>query len=63
VIRTLAAKTGKVLPGDRWNVHYVFFARQGFTAAAQEEARKMNARLVTLERMEADIQDWMKGRR
>jgi AAA+ ATPase superfamily predicted ATPase len=63
VIRALAAKTGKVLPGDRWNVHYVFFARQGFTATAQEEARKLNARLVTLERMEADIQDWMKGRR
>jgi hypothetical protein len=43
VIRALAAKTGKVLPGDRWNVHYVFFARQGFTATAQEEARKLAA--------------------
>lgn len=63
VIRTLADKTDKVLPDEGWTIHYVFFARQGFTAAAQAEAAALNATLVTLEQLEADIQRWMEDRR
>jgi len=63
VIRTLAGKTGKVLLEGEWNVHYVFFARHGFTVAARAEAATLDATLVTLEQLEADIQRWMKGRR
>lgn len=63
VIRTLVDKTGKVLPGKGWTVHYIFFARRGFTDAARAEAAALNGMLVTLEQLEADIQRWMKGRR
>jgi len=69
VIRALVDKTGKVLPDKGWTVHYVFFARRGFTDAARAEAaalngiRPANAMLVTLEQLEADIHRWMKGRR
>jgi hypothetical protein len=35
------------------------FARQGFTEAAQEEARRLEAQLVTLERLEQDMRAWM----
>jgi AAA+ ATPase superfamily predicted ATPase len=63
VIRALPPKVAEVLPGEGWAVHYLFFARHGFTAAAQAEARGINARLVILEQIEADIQSWMKTRR
>jgi uncharacterized protein len=64
VIQTLVDKTGKVLPSkDVWRVHYAFFARHGFTAAAQAVARslaaKHNVRLITLAEMEADMQRWL----
>jgi AAA+ ATPase superfamily predicted ATPase len=62
VIRALVAKAEKVLPGKEWTVHLTFFARSGFTASAQAEARGVNASLVTLEQMEKDIIRWMKGR-
>jgi len=59
----LVDKTGKVLPDKGWKVHYVFFARRGFTDAARAEAAALDGMLVTLEQLEADIQRWMKGRR
>ena len=63
VIRTLVEKTNKVLPDAGCTVHYAFFARRGFTPAAQAEARKVGATMVALGQMENDIIRWMKGRR
>jgi AAA+ ATPase superfamily predicted ATPase len=64
VIRTLIDKTAKILPtNDPWTLHYVFFARQGFTAAAQSAGAAHQAQLVTLPEIEADIQQWMEGQR
>jgi hypothetical protein len=63
VIRALVAKADKVLPDGEWTVHFSFFARRGFTAAAQAEAKSIEASLVTLEQMEEDNIHWMKGRR
>jgi len=63
VIRALVAKADKVLPDGEWTIHFLFFARRGFTAAAQAEAKSVGASLVTLEQMERDSVRWMKGRR
>lgn len=63
VIRTLVTQAEKVLPGKEWTVHLAFFARSAFTAAAQAEAKSVNASLVTLEQIEEDIIRWMQGRR
>jgi len=58
VIRELIeAKTPKVLKvlpnqGEGWQVHYAFFARAGFTEAAQREAASVKAQLVDLERLD-----------
>jgi len=38
-----------------WHVHYVFFARAGFTDAARTEAESLEASLVDLERLDADL--------
>jgi hypothetical protein len=54
VLRSLKARAEKVIPGGKWEVHYVFFAGRGFPSAVEEEARRMNARLVDLQQM--DIQ-------
>jgi len=59
VIRGLVEKTPRVLPplpageNQTWQVHYVFFARAGFTEAAQAEAATVKARLVDLLELEA----------
>ena len=55
VIRELVGKTPQVVPEDDWRVHYVFFARAGFTDAAGAEAGSLAATLVDLERLEADL--------
>ena len=51
VIRSLIADRGprilSRLDGE-WQVHYAFFARTGFTAAAQQEAAQIGAVTVTL---------------
>lgn len=62
VIRELVNKGERMLPKGSWTVHYVFFARQGFTEAARKEAQAHNATLVTLERLNEDLYQWMKGR-
>lgn len=60
VIQTLVEKTDKVLPGQvNWQVHYAFFARTDFTAAAQSLAQKHQALLITLDQMEADMRRWL----
>jgi AAA+ ATPase superfamily predicted ATPase len=57
VVRELIEKTPKVVPGSKedWAVHYVLFAREGFTESAREEAKKFRARLLTLAEMEPDL--------
>jgi hypothetical protein len=55
VVRALVEKTPEVVPGERWKVHYLFFARAGFTAAAQKEAGKVDAILVDLETLDEDL--------
>jgi len=41
-------------------VYYAFFARSGFTPAAQELAQKHQALLVTVDQMEMDMQRWLR---
>ncbi len=61
VVRDLVeVKTPKVLKelpqeGSGWRVHYAFFARAGFTAAARARARSVGAQLVDLATLEAGL--------
>jgi hypothetical protein len=55
VVRTLVDKAPRVVPGEDWQVHYVFFARAGFTDAAREEAESVGAQLVDLQTLDADL--------
>ena len=61
VIRELVdIKTPKVLKdlpgeGQGWQVHYAFFARSGFTNAARAQAEPVEALLVDLDRLDADL--------
>ena len=59
VIRELVGKTAQVVPGPEWQVHYAFFARQGFTEAARAEANAVGALLVDLERLDGDLRQAM----
>jgi AAA+ ATPase superfamily predicted ATPase len=64
VIQALLNKTSKVLPGGAtWRVHYAFFARQGFTEAAQALAAEHKALLVVLRQIEADMWRWLRTQR
>lgn len=55
VIHELVDKAPHVVPGKSWQVHYVFFARAGFTDAARAEAESVGARLMGLETLDADL--------
>jgi len=55
VIRELVQKAPRIVPGEGWHVHYVFFARAGFTDAARAEAGSVEASLVDLERLDVDL--------
>jgi uncharacterized protein len=55
VIRELVGKAAHVMPGPEWQVHYAFFARQGFTDAARAEANAIGALLVDLEHQDSDL--------
>ena len=63
VIRELIEeKTPKVLAllpdaGADWTVHYVFFARRGFTDAARALAAEHSAQLVDLEMLDRDLKE------
>ena len=60
VIQTLVDKRDKVLPDkSSWRVYYAFFARQGFTDAAQALASEHDALLVTLDQVERGMQRWL----
>ncbi len=58
ILRELAAKEAHVRPDGPWRVYFACFARGGFTAAARAEAVAMDARLVTLPDLEADLAAW-----
>ena len=51
VIRELVGKSPTIVPGDDWQVHYVFFARAGFTDAARAGAATVGAQLVDLAKL------------
>lgn len=54
-IQELVDKAPRVIPGEAWQVSYVFFARAGFTDAARTEAATTGAQLVDLETLDADL--------
>jgi len=54
VVRELVGKTPRVVPGKDWQVHFMFFARAGFTDAARAEAEQVGARLVALGTLDTD---------
>jgi hypothetical protein len=56
----LKSKTPKVLEdlpdvGAGWNIRHAFFARTGYTPAAQAEARAAGAQLVDLASLDSDL--------
>lgn len=55
VIRGLVERAPKVVPGAGWQINYAYFARSGFTDAAQAEARTTGALLVDLARLDDDL--------
>jgi AAA+ ATPase superfamily predicted ATPase len=55
IIRELADKAPKVIPGERWQVYYVYFARAGFADVAREEAQTVGALLIDLETLDNDL--------
>jgi AAA+ ATPase superfamily predicted ATPase len=57
VVRELVEKTGRVVPdgGAGWQIFYAFFAREGFTEVARQEASQVGAWLVTLQEMEDSL--------
>jgi len=62
VIRELLDKAPRVVPGKDWQVHYVFFARAGFTDAARAEAESARTELVDLEKLDSDLRQAIVGR-
>jgi hypothetical protein len=56
VIRELVDKTPKVVPGEGWQVTYVYFARAGFTDAARQESQTVSAMLIDLETLDNDLE-------
>jgi AAA+ ATPase superfamily predicted ATPase len=57
LIQHKTSRALKALPdqGTGWRVHYAFFARAGFTDAAQAEAARVHAILVDLARLDRDL--------
>lgn len=55
VVRELVDKAPRVVPKKGWQIHYVFFARAGFTEAARTEAESVGASLVDLATLDADL--------
>ena len=54
-VRELVDKAPRVVPEESWQVHYVLFARAGFTDAARAKAGAVDARLVDLETLDSDL--------
>ncbi len=60
IIRELVDKVPLVLP-EGWTGHLYFFARDGFTEAAQAEAEALGAHLVTLADVDATLRRELTG--
>ena len=57
VVRELVEKSYKVVPGEDWQVHYVFFARAGLTDSARAEAKALGAQWVDLATLDRDLRE------
>jgi hypothetical protein len=55
MILELEEKARTVIPADDWRVRYVYFGRGGFTEAAREEGKRLNAELIDLARLASDL--------
>jgi AAA+ ATPase superfamily predicted ATPase len=55
VVRELANKTQRVVPGEDWRVHYVLFARAGLTDSARAEAETLGAQCIDLAMLDRDL--------
>ncbi len=51
------------MPEEDWQVHYALFSRAGFTDAARAEAESVEAILVDLQRLDADLRQALKKER
>jgi AAA+ ATPase superfamily predicted ATPase len=58
LVEAKAPKVLAALPGEGvgWKVYYIFFARAGFTEAAQTEAKHHRVTLVDLAQLDQDLQ-------
>lgn len=57
VVRELVDKAPKFVPSEGWQVHYIYFARAGFTDAARQEAQTVGAMLIDLETLDNDLRN------
>jgi len=62
VVRELLDKAPLIVPGKDWQVHYVLFSRAGFTDAARAEAESVDAQLIDLNRLDADLRQALTGK-
>ncbi|MCE7983721.1 MAG: ATP-binding protein [Caldilinea sp. CFX5] len=62
IVRELVRKSAAVVPGPGWQVHYVLFARNGFTPSAIAEAQTVGAQLIDLVKLDRDLTNLAKTR-
>lgn len=55
LVNVRAARVLAKLEGEGWQMHFVFFARVGFTEAARSHAARVGARLVDLAMIDTDL--------
>jgi uncharacterized protein len=53
--KTPIVRTALPDDGQEWHIHYAFFARQGFTAAALAEGQKYQAMMIDLAALDAGL--------
>jgi hypothetical protein len=51
--KELVAKASCVVPGDNWQIHYILFARAGFTDNTRDTAAGLEIQLVDLPTFDA----------
>lgn len=56
ILTDLVETTPRVAPDTDWTAHYALFGRAGFTDAARVEAEAIDAQLVDLSTLDADLQ-------
>jgi AAA+ ATPase superfamily predicted ATPase len=57
VVRELVGKSRRVVPGEDWRVHYIFFARAGLTDSARAEAEALGAQCVDLATLDRNLRE------